>query len=391
MKVICIHHRLAGYTSHHFNEAAGFMREMARRGHEFILQVHVSAPPPIVEELRAFPLWDDPTFRLEWSFEERTRRFVELLHQHVDPIVSAGDLVLLTIATQLEAHALARWLESLPAEKKPWIAVVILGDRWNRFGRDEYERQMAELRTLRATLAAMAAADARLLMFFTVSEAFAAELTEIIGTAVGYVPMPLDYGDPRSFPAPPRDSKLPLVAVLGGTRREKGSYLIPDIIRACRAHVDVEFLVHLANNSLTAEEAAAFASVAEEPGVSVIAEAVPHDEYKTAINSSDLGLFPYELIPYRVRTSGVFAETVAFGKPVVVTPGTWMAKEIEAGRAAGVVADDTRPESFARAIAACVADLEALTKRAGELREEWSRTVSTTEFLDRIDRAMAVR
>jgi glycosyltransferase involved in cell wall biosynthesis len=391
MKVICIHHRLAGYTSHHFNEASGFMREMARRGHEFVLQVHVSAPPQIVEELRAFPLWDDPTFRLEWSFEERTRRFVELLHQHVDPIVSADDLVLLTIATQLEAHALARWLESLPPARKPWIAAVFLGDRWNRFGRDEYDRQMAELHTLRATLAALAPADARLLMFFTVSEAFAAELTEIIGTAVGYVPMPLEYGDPHFFPPPPRDSQLPLVAVLGGTRREKGSYLIPDIIRACRAQVDVEFLVHLANNSLTAEEAAAFATVAEEAGVSVIGDAVPHDEYKTAINSSDLGLFPYELIPYRVRTSGVFAETVAFGKPVVVTPGTWMAKQIEAGRAAGIIADDTHPESFARAIASGVADLEGLTKRAGELREEWSRTVSTTEFVDRVEAEIARR
>src|SRR5258708_32933133 len=81
MKVICIHHRLVGYSSHHFNEAHGLMRELGRRGRELILLVNVQASPRIVAELNADAVLDDPTFRLEWSFEVRSRRFKDVLHR----------------------------------------------------------------------------------------------------------------------------------------------------------------------------------------------------------------------------------------------------------------------------------------------------------------------
>jgi len=115
------------------------------------------------------------------------------------------------------------------------------------------------------------------------------------------------------------------VAILGGTRREKGSHLIPEIIRACRPLVQLEFVVQLTNNTLTAVEVETLARIADEPDVSVIREAMSLAEYESALNGADTALFPYEIIPYRKRISGVFAEAAAYGKPVVVTPGTWMA------------------------------------------------------------------
>src|SRR5215216_7521580 len=51
--------------------------------------------------------------------------------------------------------------------------------------------------------------------------------------------------------------------------------------------------------------------IAEEPQVIVIREPMSLPEYKAALNSADIGLFPYEIIPYRKRTSGIFAEAVA--------------------------------------------------------------------------------
>lgn len=387
MKIVGLHHRLSGYTSHHFNEAHGLIAECARRGRKLELLIHRSAPREIARALRARPVFDDPTFVQEWSFDERSDRFVAMLHEHVDGRVRAGDCVMTTIATQLETHALARWLAELPERRKPWVVITFLSDRWNRGTREEYERQTGEFGRVRDRIAALPPGDARRLLLFAVTEPLARELTELLGTQVGYAPMPLPYSDPL----PKRPNPRPRVAILGGMRPEKGSSLIPAIVDACRGRVDVEFLVQLANNSLSGEEAARVARIAAEPNVVVIPGAVDRDDYLAALSTADLALFPYEVIPYRQRTSGVFAESVAFGIPVLATAGTWMEEQIRTGRAAGVVFDDLTPGAIAGAVANAVADLDALRARAAALTGAWRSTVSLTAFVTRVEEAIAER
>lgn len=389
MKVICLHHRLAGFTSHHFNEAYGLGQEFARRGKRFVLLVNSRAPARIVAELKAHAVLDDPTFRTEWSYEERSSRFVTMLHKRIDGRLRANDCVLVTIATQLEAHALTRWLQELPPRKKPWIVILFLSDRWNRSGPGEYDRQIAEFRTLKATISSLTPEDARRVIFFAATDLLAKELTDLLGTNVDVAPNPLPYGEPHS--SSKREPHLPRVVILGGTRPEKGSHLIPDIVAACRSHVQAEFVVHLTNNTLTAEEFEKLALIENQPHVTVIRRPMTLPEYNAALNDADIALFPYEVIPYRKRTSGVFAEAVAFGKPVVVTRGTWMAEQIEAGRAAGTIFDDLQPDSIARAIARCVTDLESLQQSAQALSSAWRRTVSLSAFVDLMETQIAIR
>ena len=391
MKVICIHPRFAGLTSHHFNESHGFIQEFHRRGKEFLLLISTHAGAQIAAELNARAVLDDPTFRMEWSFEERSERFLAMLHAQIDAHLNANDCVLITVSTQLEAHALTRWLQELPLDKKPWIVILMLSDRWNRSGREEYERQIAEFRILNAAISSLAPEDAHRLIFCTLTNLLAEELGNLLGAKVDVAPIPVPYGESRPSRSPNSDPHVPRVAVLGGTRREKGSYLMPDIVRACRSHVQVEFLVHLANNTLTGEEARRLAQIDKEPEVTVIYGPMTLPEYYVALNSADIALFPYEVIPYRKRNSGVFAEAVAFGKPVVATRGTWMAKQIEAGRAAGTIFEDLEPDSIARAIARCVVDLKSLQHSAQALSIEWRNQSGISPFVDLIERQIALR
>lgn len=361
--------------------------ECARRGRKLELFIHRYAPPEIVHALDAKPVFDDPTFRREWSFEERSDRFVAMLHEHVDPSVRADDCVMTTIATQLETHALTRWLTELPRRKKPWVVITFLSDRWNRGTREEYDRQMAELSKVRELLAGLSRNDRHRLLFFAVTEPLAAELSRILGAEVGYASIPLPYSEPL----PKQPNERPRIAILGGMRAEKGSYLVPDVIRACSARLDVEFLVQLMNNSLSDEEAARIARVAVEPNVIAISDAVKQEEYIAALSTADLALFPYEVIPYRQRTSGVFAEAVVFGIPVLATAGTWMAQQIEAGHAAGMVFEELTPEAIARTVEQAVAELDALRARAATLVEPWRETISLTAYVGEVERAIAAR
>ena len=391
MKVICIHPRFAGLSSHHFNESHGFVQEFHRRGRELLLLINVNASSQITAQLNARAVLDDPTFRMEWSFNERSDRFLAMLHAQVDPDLKANDVVLLTVSTQLEAHALTRWLPELPLDEKPWIVILFLSDRWNRSGREEYERQTAEFRLLNAAISGLATRDAHRLIFCAPTDLLAEELSELLGAKVCVAPLPLPYGEPELYSSPKSNPHLPRVAVLGGTRREKGSYLLLDIVRACQWHVPVEFLIHLTNNTLVATEFEALARVAKEPGVMVIREPITLPEYNIALNSSDICLFPYEVIPYRKRVSGVFGEAVAYGKPVIATRGTWMAEQIEAGRAAGTIFEDLEPESIARAITRCVLDLTSLQQSAQALSIEWRSKGGISAFVDFVDAQLALR
>lgn len=388
-KVISLLHRLGGMTSHTFNEAHGYIREFAARRRELVLLVNARAQRRAVTALGAWAVLEDPTFRLDWSIEERSSRFSAMLHKRADRFVERGDRVLMTVATQVETHALVSWLQELPHHRKPWIALVYMSDRWNRHGPAEYERQVAEFRVVAEAIRGLSEDDARRVLFFALTQPLADELGELLGTTVTVCPIPLEFPELRATATD--GAHPPRVVVAGGTRREKGSLLLPDIIRACRSRVNVELVIQLANDSLGPEEVAVMSALAREPGVTTIAEGMTVAAYHGMIAGADLALFPYDVVPYRKRTSGIFAEAVACGTVVVASPGTWMAEQIESGRAAGAVSADLRPESFADAIARCVADLPSLQQTARALSEEWRRTMGLPAFIDLIEREIAAR
>jgi glycosyltransferase involved in cell wall biosynthesis len=393
-KVIGIHHRLSSLAGHRYTEAFGSVEEYNRRGRKVLLFISRLANPKIAQELHAEAVLDDPTFRLEWSFEERTRLFTEMLHTHVTPIVEADDRVYLTVATQLEANALARWLRELPLPKKPWVVTVFLSDRWNRYGPAEHERQMDEFRSLREELKKLSNTENQKLLFFSVTEKLRDEIGDLVGRDVGFVPVALRYERSRWSDRKSEQSRshpLPVIAVLGGMRPEKGSALIPGIFHACHRLVDVCFRIQMVNEGLSPEDFASVLALADEPTVTAIRHELEIEEYANAMRSADLAIFPYEVIPYRQRTSAVFGEAVAYGKPVVVPAGTWLAEQVEEGQAAGIICEDLTPEGYAKGIAACIANLRQLTSKAQSLSTLWRESVSMTRFTDIVEQEISRR
>lgn len=394
-KVIGIHHRLISFIGHRYTEALGSVEEYTTRSRKVVLFISSSAKEEIAASLGAKAVLDDPTFHPEWSFNERTARFVAMLHQHITPIVEADDRVFLTVATQLETNALAHWLLELPQKKKPWVIATFLSDRWNRKGPEEYNRQAAEFSILKKTLAGLGAIENHKLILYFGNESteLSEELEAFIDRPVGVIPMPLRYVFPEreDSPVTVKSKRLPVVALMGGLRMEKGSALIPDIFSACRSLVNVSFSIHMVPEAMEASAFERVKALSNEATVNAIFGELDVEEYARVIQNSDILMLPYQVIPYRYRQSGILGEAAAYGKPVIVPDGTGLAKPVREGRIAGVICKDLSAQGYANAIAECVANLPELTARAQSLSKAWVESVSMSAFVDIIEDEIASR
>ena len=393
LRQISIQHRLAGMGGHRFHQAMGCWESALRRGMEPVLFMNADADPAVRAALPAGrAVLRDPVFRLDLSFDERTALFVRLLHEHVDPVVRRDDRVLMTVATQCEARALATWLAELPAGKRPWILCLFPSDRWNRQGPAERERQVAELRTFAAELAARGPQARCRILFATHTPGLRDELAALLDAQVLLSPMTeVDPGLAPARPAPDTAGRPPRIAVVGGARPEKGFDRLPAIVRASRERTSAVFLVQLFNEQLTPDAWAELCRLAEEPGVEAARGQLDRAGYLALLAAADLMLLPYARIPYRQRASGILSEAILAGLPVVVPSGTWLSQQVESGAAAGVVYEGDEPASVAAAVAGCIAGLPALAPLARERAPAWRRSHSLDAFLDWLEREIATR
>ena len=381
-RVICIHHRLSSMTGHRFTEALGLLAAARKRGMPSLLLISAHADAVVRAALPgARAVLHDPVFRSELSFDERTKAFVDLLHEHVDPELGQDDRLLLTVATQCEARALTVWLASLPERKRPWTLVLTVSDRWNRYGPAERERQVLEFRTLAADLAAVGNDVRQRLIFTTVTDGLRDELTSLLGIPILLVAMAINVD--TMTPAPERPARRrPVAGFVGGTRQEKGSHRIPAIIAASRRLGDIDFTLQLTNELLSEDTFGELCRLCNEPGIQGVHGPLDCTAYRDMLAGLDLVLLPYDRDPYRRRTSSILMEAALMALPVVVPDQTWMADQVAAGTAVGIVYEGEDGESIAAAVMRGIADLPVLSARARSLGPYWRQRHGIEPFFD---------
>ncbi|MDD3370307.1 MAG: glycosyltransferase, partial [Alphaproteobacteria bacterium] len=108
-------------------------------------------------------------------------------------------------------------------------------------------------------------------------------------------------------------------------------------------------------------------------------------DYYRNIGSADLVLIPYDRVSYGARSSGVLAEALAAGKPVVVPSGTWMADQIDGS--CGRVFDS--PEDFCAAVRDAVDHFDELAEGAQKKKDEWRKKHNPEELVAHLWRNQA--
>ncbi|MBV1796103.1 glycosyltransferase [Siccirubricoccus sp. G192] len=255
----------------------------------------------------------------------------------------------------------AGFLRGLPAGSD--LSVILL----LRYQAEFYENRLAAraFRRLEGEVAA-----GRRLRLATDSARLAAQLGRLTSLPVEVFPIP---HPPGPATARPPDSAAPLrFASLGNARDEKGFLEILEaigLLQAEPAPAGLEFVLQ-ANDAApdVARAIETFAATAP-PGVTLLHQALDAADYEAQLLAADVVLVPYWRSIYEARTSGVFLEAVAAGKPVIATADTWMSDEL-ARHGAGVLVEDRDPALLAAAIRLAARDYPRLAAAAAAGRAE---------------------
>jgi glycosyltransferase involved in cell wall biosynthesis len=188
---------------------------------------------------------------------------------------------------------------------------------------------------------------------------------------------------------PPRDPDArPLIAYLGNARSTKGFQYLPHVVSRFRPRLATgEWAAEFQANVMfrhDLQSVMAVCALRSEP-VTLREEELSPAEYDSLLERASLVVVPYQSLYYHAQTSGVFAEAMGRGIPVVVPRGTWMSRQLAASGAGVLFAPGDRAD-LADAVGQAMERIDELTDLARAQQPSWVKTHNPKNFVAAISR-----
>ncbi|BBK41550.1 hypothetical protein STVA_15700 [Allostella vacuolata] len=369
MRTVLLDSSLLGFDMHNYNFAAGVRRDGPALGLEVQILVPRRAPARLVEELGAHACLSvsvaDTLMQDRWSW--RIAEAMDggaILGQDLAGLdgaaAIAGAVVMVPTATPRDIMGLA-----LAIERTGPPAAILLGFHHLRTGEADPgpENQVMGLHRYAINRLRAVFPAGRILSAATTGP-LALAMAELLALPTRIYPHPVWYDLATPEPdadGPPPDGR-PTVAVLGGTRLDKGGAMLADIARhASDLAGRMRLLVQFVRRYRTTDAPAIEDELTASPLVALRRGILPEPALLHYLETAAAVLLPYEPAEYRDRASGIFGFAVAMGCPVIVPAGTWMADQLHRGAATGLVVGAHLPFAYAAA-------LRQILDRADELK-----------------------
>ena len=199
------------------------------------------------------------------------------------------------------------------------------------------------------------------------------------GLSARILPLPFGYTEPKQTKEGPLR-----IGYFGVSKCDKGFHLMPAAIALCqRGGLNAEFVVQIQHNHWEPRTIEAERSLRALKGVRLLDGILSREDYNTWLSKTDAILLPYDPIAFGpARGSGIFAEAVAGGRPIVATKGTFAGDSINKQQAEGEVFAPHTSEALAAAIARLLPRLAACTTRATERAKDYASSHSPDAFVD---------
>lgn len=253
------------------------------------------------------PRWIARNFRLlAWLEQWCDARFAGDLRRL--SMVASDDAI---FAQMIAPRHFLRWIAWLRVHQRAPVLLLHLGYRPERFAFPQ----------IGVALASLTAATRRRLVFITDSEKLTAPFSEALDAPVHHLPHVISYPLQESAA---KGSSI-TVYLAGNARREKGFADVVDAVRRIFAEGNVGGLRIVLQCNHPDDVSAEVLRERPEGGQSLewIDKVLSDEVYVARLADADVVLLPYHTDLYSMRTSGIFCECRASGKPVVATRGTW--------------------------------------------------------------------
>jgi glycosyltransferase involved in cell wall biosynthesis len=321
----------------------------------------VDADPNLPSERETFKL-------LSASFEEDLAALPE-------DVWRADNLLVVPAISYNELAALIKTLLALPLGRRPHvICQLMFPPNWTSWGGSGklgpglYRKAFALARPL----------IGQTLFFTAENDAIARLYHKKFQIDVDILPAP--FGDTR--PAAPV-AGTPTFGFFGYSKSEKGFHLLPRAIEICRERgLEANFTIQLQHNGWEPATVAAEAHLRRIPDVRLIDGVLSERDYIAETARIDAMLLPYDPYLFGPRGSGIFTQSVAAGRPIVASVGTFAATCVARGEAEGEVFSPYDAEALAAAITRLSSRLPASQVRAAALAKSFARRHSADAYVD---------
>lgn len=184
------------------------------------------------------------------------------------------------------------------------------------------------------------------------------------------------------------NEKITLIS-LGPARVPKGFHILAQAIQLLHQQGEMRnlcFNLHIFHEAAVGKdipEAIRKLKLLKLPNIRFVEKHLGELEYYQMLKDSDVSLIPYSPDMYHANTSGTFTESLAAGKPVIVTEGTWMSEQLKQ-YGAGITCKYNDAKDLARAIMEMRDNYHTLAEQAMAKRESWISYHNPARFLSEI-------
>ena len=303
----------------------------------------------------------------------------DLQELHRRYLFSTGDRLIINSIHHWAIRGVVRWLETLSEHECPEVALLL-----HFTSQPEPFRYNPAERHYRDAFSAISVSRRRgHIHLYADSTILIDEYRKLTELDILLAPFPhCCFADHVARPS--ANQKL-RVGYVGEARYHKGFQLLPYISdwfgRSDLADI-VEFHIHSFIFDRTARfYRQAMAHFRCAANVTLYPDPFDIGEYEHFLGGCDIVVLPYLLIYYYRQSSGIFADAVGMGIPVVIPRGTWMAKEAKRfGLTAMAIPEN--PVSFARATYHLCVHIEAYREQARIAKELWRQLNTPAALVD---------
>ena len=152
------------------------------------------------------------------------------------------------------------------------------------------------------------------------------------GIAAKILPVPFDAAPRKENP----DGTLRL-GFFGYSKSDKGFHLLPKAIELCqRQGLNAEFIIQIQHSGWEQPVIEADRALRALKNVRIVEGVLSSAEYAAWTSQIDVMLLPYDPIAFGgARGSGIFTESVAAGRPIIASKGTFAGASVEKRRSGG--------------------------------------------------------